>query len=103
MFGEIISPRNLFGNLHIQLFILRSHNLLRYPVQTWNMCKGWLDPRTQAKIEIIGPGAESIKRLHELISPEYLPAEFAGTAPDLYYMKPNTEYLQLSRGSEVSK
>ena len=25
-------------------------------VQTWGMVKRWLDPRTQSKIEILGPG-----------------------------------------------
>jgi hypothetical protein len=72
-------------------------------VQTWSIVRGWLDPRTQAKIEIVGPGSESLKRLHELIPKEYLPAEFSGTAPDLYYLKPHTEYLQLPRGGEVTR
>lgn len=72
-------------------------------VQTWNIVKGWLDPRTQAKIEIIGSKQESIKRLHELISIEYLPEEFGGTARDLYYVKPYTEYIQIGRSGELVK
>lgn len=72
-------------------------------VQTWSIVRGWLDPRTQAKIEIVGPGSESIKRLHELIPKEYLPAEFAGTGPDLYYLKPHTEYIQLPRNGEITR
>jgi len=69
-------------------------------VNTWQIVKSWLDPRTQNKIEIIGSGPESIKRLHELISPEYLPKEFGGTAPDLYYSKPNTDYISIPRNGE---
>lgn len=69
-------------------------------VQIWTMIRSWLDPRTQQKIEIV-PQAESIKRLHELIDIEYLPPEYGGTAPDLYYSKPDTAFIQLGGGEEV--
>jgi hypothetical protein len=32
----------------------------------WRMVKGWLDPRTKKKIEIVGK-ADSLKRLKELV------------------------------------
>ena len=64
------------------------------------MIRSWLDPRTQQKIEIV-PQTDSLKRLHELIALEYLPPEYGGTAPDLYYEKPDTDYVVLEGGEEV--
>ena len=55
-------------------------------VNAWSMVRGWLDPRTVAKIEIIGP-AESISRLHELVDREHIPPMYGGTGPDLYFPK----------------
>lgn len=67
-------------------------------VQTYKLVKGLLDPRTQAKIEIISPH-DSIRRMHELIDKKYLPSDYGGTAPDLYYFKPNTEYVTIPKQS----
>ena len=66
------------------------------------MVKGWLDPRTQAKIEIIGPGAESLRRLKDLISPEHLPPQYGGTAKELYPAKPHTDLISVPRGGEFA-
>lgn len=71
-------------------------------MNSWKMVKGWLDPRTQAKIEILAPGAESMKRLAELIDVEYLPKMYGGTAPDLYHSKPHTDIVNVSRGGEFA-
>jgi hypothetical protein len=53
--------------------------------------------RTQNKIEIVGRGPNSIRRLQELISLDNLPAEYGGTAPDLYKFRSNTEYVKVSK------
>jgi hypothetical protein len=57
----------------------------------------WLDPRTQAKIEILGSGPETHQRLQEFIPPEYLPMKYGGMAPDLSPSRQVTEFAQLSR------
>lgn len=38
-----------------------------YAVTTWEVVRGWLDPRTQAKIEILGSGPETTAKLLEYI------------------------------------
>jgi hypothetical protein len=67
----------------------------------WAVIKGWLDPRTCQKIEIIG-GKDGIKRLRELVSKDQLPARYGGDAGDIYYHKPHTEYQLLPRGGEYT-
>jgi len=66
----------------------------------WGMIKGWLDPRTVTKIEIISSTEASMKRLKELIDSDHLPRRYGGTADDLYTPKPNTEFVWVSRGGE---
>lgn len=66
----------------------------------WGIIKGWLDPRTVTKIEIISSTDASLKRLHELIDSDNLPKQYGGTAPDLFVSKPNTEMVWVSRGGE---
>ena len=66
----------------------------------WVIIKGWLDPRTVTKIEIISGREQSIKRLHELISKEQLPQQYGGLAGELYFAKPNVEYQMLPRGGD---
>jgi hypothetical protein len=69
----------------------------------YNMIKGWLDPRTQRKIELYGSGPEAFKRLRELISVDQLPKMYGGNAPDPYFMKPNTEYVAVPRDGELKR
>lgn len=69
----------------------------------WEMCKGWLDPRTQAKIEILGSGPEVNKRLLEFIDPEFLPQRYGGNAPDPDFHRDNAEFLWIGRGSAAKK
>jgi len=71
-------------------------------VQAWKIVKGWLDPRTQAKVEILGSGPETFKRLNDFISPEYLPREYGGIAPNLYWTKPNTDLVHVPRHGDFS-
>ena len=49
---------------------------------TWRLIKGWLDPRTAAKIEVIASKTASEKRLLELVEEEQLPSDYGGTGPD---------------------
>ena len=67
----------------------------------FNMMKSWLDPRTQNKIEMLGSGPETTKRLLELVSKENLPAIYGGMAPNPFFTKPNTEYAAVPRAGEL--
>jgi hypothetical protein len=49
---------------------------------TWRIIKGWLDPRTAAKIEVISSKAAAEKRLLELVDADLLPTDYGGTAKD---------------------
>jgi hypothetical protein len=42
-------------------------------VTTWEVVRGWLDPRTQAKIEIMGSGPETTAKLLQYIDAANLP------------------------------
>lgn len=69
----------------------------------FNMIKGWLDPRTQRKIEFHGSGPEMLKRLSELISKDNLPKMYGGLAPDPYFHKPHTEHVSVPRDGELKR
>jgi CRAL/TRIO domain len=71
-------------------------------VNAWGMVKGWLDPRTVAKIEIIS-AADSIRRLHELIDDCFIPPQYGGSGPELYFPKSHTELVSVPRSGEVVK
>lgn len=49
---------------------------------TWRLIKGWLDPRTASKIEVISSRSAMEKRLLEFIDADKLPSDYGGTAPD---------------------
>lgn len=49
---------------------------------TWNMIKGWLDPRTISKIDLISNRSAWEKRLKELIDEDQLPVDYGGKAED---------------------
>ena len=48
---------------------------------TWRIIKGWLDPRTAAKIEVISNRAACEKRLAEIADLDQLPSDYGGTGP----------------------
>ena len=48
---------------------------------TWRIIKGWLDPRTAAKIEVISNRAACEKRLAEIAELDQLPKDYGGTGP----------------------
>lgn len=49
---------------------------------TWRLIKGWLDPRTSSKIEVISSRSATEKRLLEFIDADKLPSDYGGTAPE---------------------
>jgi hypothetical protein len=49
---------------------------------TWRIIKGWLDPRTAAKIEVISSKATAEKRLLDLVDADQLPSDYGGKAKD---------------------
>jgi hypothetical protein len=69
---------------------------------TWNIVKGWLDPRTVNKIEILSP-AQSQARIKEFVDIDNIPAQYGGKGPDLYSPHPDCEFLWLGRGGEVTR
>lgn len=73
-------------------------NAPRLATTGWGMIKGWLDPRTQEKIEIHGREA-SKARLLELIDEGQLPVSLGGTGPEVFSAKPCTSYVAVPRGN----
>lgn len=53
----------------------------RFFSATWNIIKGWLDPRTAAKIEVISSRKQWVKDLLENIDADQLPVDYGGTGP----------------------
>jgi len=49
---------------------------------TWNLIKGWLDPRTISKVDLISNRSAWEKRLLELIDEDQLPVDYGGKAED---------------------
>lgn len=47
---------------------------------TWEVVRGWLDARTQAKIEILGVGPETTAKLLQYIDAANLPIRYVRTA-----------------------
>jgi len=50
-----------------------------YFAATWRLIRGWLDPRTASKIEVIAGKNAVEKRLLELVDSEQLPSDYGGT------------------------
>lgn len=67
----------------------------------WKTVKGWLDPRTQEKIEICPRGEKSASRLLELIDAHSVPKSMGGTGDEVLMVKPNTEYFAVPRGGTL--
>ena len=49
---------------------------------SWRLIKGWLDPRTASKIDVISNKDTARKKLLELIDEDQLPVDYGGTGPD---------------------
>lgn len=56
-------------------------NAPRFFSATWKIIKGWIDPRTANKIEIIASRKVWEKRLRELVDADNLPSDYGGTGP----------------------
>lgn len=57
-------------------------NCPRFFSASWRLIKGWLDPRTASKIEVISSKDTARKKLLELIDEDQLPSDYGGTGPD---------------------
>ncbi len=71
----------------------------------WEMVKHWLDPRTQAKIEILGSGPDMLQRLLDFVPPDSLPAHLGGTSSSLVLQQPrdHTEHVSVPRYGATRK
>jgi hypothetical protein len=72
-------------------------------VSAWDLVKGWLDPRTQQKVEIMKSGPEQEARLKEFIPEDQLPVNFGGRAAPLYPTHHHTEFVHVPRYGGVRK
>mmetsp|Transcript_30203 Transcript_30203/g.63276 ORF Transcript_30203/g.63276 Transcript_30203/m.63276 type:complete len:450 (-) Transcript_30203:150-1499(-) len=55
-------------------------NAPRFFSLTWNVIKGWIDPRTAGKIELISSRKSWEARLRELVDVDQLPSDYGGKA-----------------------
>lgn len=53
-------------------------NAPRFFSLTWNIIKGWIDPRTAGKIELISSRKSWEARLRELVDVDQLPSDYGG-------------------------
>lgn len=88
-----------------KMFVVNAPSFI---VSTFAMVKGWLDARTQKKIELLGSGPEMHARLAEFIDADQLPERYGGTArPDIYLAPdtchPNCDYVTIPYNSMVSE
>lgn len=49
---------------------------------SWRLIKGWLDPRTAGKIEVLSNKDQAKKKLLELVDEDQLPSDYGGKGPD---------------------
>jgi hypothetical protein len=56
-------------------------NAPRFFSLTWRLIKGWLDPRTAGKVEVISSRTHVEKRLLELVDEGILPSDYGGKGP----------------------
>ena len=53
-------------------------NAPRFFTMTWGIIKGWIDPRTAGKVELISSRKSWEARLRELVDEEQLPSDYGG-------------------------
>jgi len=56
-------------------------NSPRFFTATWQIIKGWIDPRTANKVEVISSRKASEKALLEYIDEDQLPSDYGGKGP----------------------
>ena len=69
----------------------------------WDMLKGWLDPRTQAKIEFLRTGSETKSKLLEFIDAKQLPMAYGGSGAASYTCKEQAEFTSVPRAGQLVK
>jgi len=57
-------------------------NVPRFFALTWRLIKGWIDPRTAGKIELIASRKQWEGRLRELVDADQLPSDYGGKGED---------------------
>jgi len=57
-------------------------NVPRFFALTWRLIKGWIDPRTAGKVELISTRKHWEARLKELVDLDQLPSDYGGKAED---------------------
>lgn len=62
-----------------KMFII---NAPRFFTATWTIIKGWIDPRTANKVEVLGPRKTWEPKLLEYIDADQLPSDYGGTGPN---------------------
>jgi len=55
-------------------------NVPRFFALTWRIIKGWIDPRTAGKVDLISSRSQGEKRLLELVDVDQLPSDYGGNA-----------------------
>ncbi len=61
-----------------KMFIINSP---RFFAASWNIIKGWIDPRTANKVEVLSSRKSWEKKLLEHIDVDQLPADYGGSGP----------------------
>ncbi|CAJ1950039.1 unnamed protein product [Cylindrotheca closterium] len=54
----------------------------RFFSATWKMIKGWIDPRTASKVEVVSSRDKWEEKLRQIIDVEQLPSDYGGKATD---------------------
>ena len=62
-----------------KMFII---NAPRFFTATWTIIKGWIDPRTANKVEVLGARKTWEPKLLEYIDADQLPSDYGGTGPN---------------------
>ena len=72
-------------------------NAPKLALGAYRALRGFLDPRTQRKIEMIGSSDKVRQRLLEIVDETQLPASLGGSGPEPYAKKPHTGYVSIDR------
>lgn len=56
-------------------------NAPRFFTATWTIIKGWLDPRTANKVEVLGSPSVWQKKLLDYVDEDQLPSDYGGKGP----------------------
>jgi len=68
-----------FPETMYKMYIINSP---RFFTATWKIIKGWLDPRTANKVQVLGSPESWKPELLKLIDADQLPSDYGGTGPN---------------------